>query len=967
VGSAQDDGSKARLSKFNKESGIDDGGFRDITVTGVRTSPDTLRDIKFENFSLTFQGKVIVQDTTLELNYTRRYGLLGLNGSGKSTLLCSIGQREIDIPEHMDMYHLIKEVPATDIPALDIVCSSDAERADLEKQADDLVATGEGIEDGRLDEIYERLDELDVNTIEKRASEILHGLGFTPATMRKPAKDFSGGWRMRIALARALFVSPQILLLDEPTNHLDMESCLWLEAKLAQYARILVLTSHSQDFMNEVCTDIMHLQEGKLSNYRGNYDSYVTARRDREIEQNKKYEFEQEQIRHMKEYIARFGHGSSKLARQAQSKEKVLEKMYREGLTQKVSVDHILKIRFDECGKLPPPILMFQNVSFHYPGSDIWIYKNVEVGVDLESRIALVGPNGAGKSTLLKMMAGALIPTDGMVKKHNHLRTAWFHQHSAESLDLSKSPLEYMIAEFPPKIGLEGVDSSQRGSHMETMRRAIGRFGISGDAQTTKMELMSDGLRSRVVFAHMMYQTPHMCLFDEPTNHLDMETIDALADAINNWDGGVVLVSHDFRLIGQVTCDDRGEIWECRDQNVHKWKDTIMKFKEYFREKYAPKVGEALATEDMGKGLEQRKEKKQVEVQAVKKEETAAQREKRLLNERIASIADPQVRAQAKKLLSEGKDAFSDAFEEAHGGMTLEQKAAKAAKEAEKARKKREEELQAELAAEAAAAAEAEAAAAKAKAEEEAAAEAARLAALEPEPEPEPELSPEEKAAAEAAAAREELQRKLDNAHELANKTFMKGNKAGFKQAIDLYTKAAKLCKEFSDDERESKLLGNRAECYLRLGDFEKALESAEASLACDPNNAKSQLRKKTAEEAIAEVADAEAKKEAKRQALEAEDKANREAERIKREEEEEAERKKVLEQGGRKLTEEELMKEVDDDDDDVEQSEEAAAPAGAAAAAGENSEPKAAVKTFGGGVSASKKKKPSSKKKKKR
>jgi ATP-binding cassette subfamily F protein 2 len=581
------------LQKAPKAGGDDDvhdDGHRDLTVTGVLASDPASRDIHVNAFSITFGGAVLVVDTELKLNYGRRYGLLGANGSGKSSLLCAIGQRDVPIPEHMDIYHLVAEVEATDDKAIDIVASCEEERKIIEKEAEDLNDRGEGIEDGRLEDLYERLEELDPGIVTKRAAEILFGLGFTTSTMEKMAKDFSGGWRMRIALARCLFIAPQILLLDEPTNHLDMESCLWLEDKLAQYKRILVLISHSQDFMNTVCTNILLLQRGKLSTYGGNYDTYVSARADREKEQIRKYEYEQEQITHMKEYIARFGHGSSKLARQAQSKEKVLEKMTREGLTEKVVTDHVVNLRFDDCGKLPPPVMAFMNVWFHYPSTPhLLLYKNLDFGCDLDSRIALVGPNGAGKSTLLKLMAGDLLPTDGVVRKHNHLRIAWFHQHSTELLDLEKSPLEWMMEQYPLQIGIEGFGGQGSSSnHMEQMRRAIGRFGISGEMQTKKMKFLSDGQRSRIVFSHIAHSKPHMLLLDEPTNHLDMETIDALAVAINSWDGGCVLVSHDFRLIGQVA----NEIWECRDGNVHKWKGTILSFKKYFRDKYAPKLGD---------------------------------------------------------------------------------------------------------------------------------------------------------------------------------------------------------------------------------------------------------------------------------------------------------------------------------------------------------------------------------------
>jgi ATP-binding cassette subfamily F protein 2 len=284
----------------------------------------------------------------------------------------------------------------------------------------------------------------------------------------------------------------------------------------------------------------------------------------------KKYRWEQEQIANMKEYIARFGHGSAKLARQAQSKEKVLAKMVRDGLTEKVETEKVVKFSFENVGKLPPPVLQFTEVTFGYSKDKI-LYSNVDLGVDLDSRVAIVGPNGAGKSTLLKLVTGDLEPLDGMVKRHNHLKIGQYHQHLTELLPLDKSPLQYMTEQYGQDMG------------EEKMRAAIGKFGITGKNQTMAMRKLSDGLKSRVVFAWLGYRRPHMLLLDEPTNHLDMETIDSLAEAINDWDGGLVLVSHDFRLISQVA----NEIWTVADGTVTKWDGDIIQYKDYLRQRSA--------------------------------------------------------------------------------------------------------------------------------------------------------------------------------------------------------------------------------------------------------------------------------------------------------------------------------------------------------------------------------------------
>ncbi|KAI4886984.1 hypothetical protein NFI96_023479 [Prochilodus magdalenae] len=461
-------------------------------VTGVLASHPNSTDVHISSLSLTFHGQELLSDTSLELNSGRRYGLIGLNGTGKSMLLSAIGHREVPIPEHIDIYHLTREMAPSEKTALQCVMEVDEARIQLEKEAERLAH--EDSECEKLMEIYERLEELDADKAEVRASRILYGLGFTPAMQRKKLKDFSGGWRMRVSLARALFIKPFMLLICQK---MVMSFDLWTN------------------------------------------------------------------------YIARFGHGSAKLARQAQSKEKTLQKMVASGLTSRVVSDKTLSFYFPPCGKIPPPVIMVQNVSFRYSEDTPYIYKNLEFGIDLDTRVALVGPNGAGKSTLLKLLMGELLPTDGMIRKHSHVKIGRYHQHLTEQLELDLSPLEYMMKCYPEI------------KEKEEMRKIIGRYGLTGKQQVSPIRNLSDGQKCRVCFAWLAWQNPHMLFLDEPTNHLDIETIDALADAINEFEGGMMLVSHDFRLIQQVA----QEIWVCEKQTITKWKADILAYKEHLKSK----------------------------------------------------------------------------------------------------------------------------------------------------------------------------------------------------------------------------------------------------------------------------------------------------------------------------------------------------------------------------------------------
>ena len=540
-------------------------------VTGVLATHESSRDIKIDQFSLEVYGKTLVADSAIEFNYGRRYGLLGMNGCGKTTFLRALAARLLPIPEHMDIFMLSQEAPPTELTAMEYViekAKADVKR--LETLSEDLLERL-GPDAPGLQEIYERIDEADPNTFEVRAGKLLRGLGFDSAGLQKPTKSMSGGWRMRVALAEALFVRPTLLLLDEPTNHLDLGSVVWLEQYLASYDKILVVNSHSQDFLNGVCTNIVEMRFQKLAYWSGNYDQYLKTKREAETNQMKLYHKQQEEIKHIKDFIASCGTYAN-LVRQAKSRQKVLDKMEEAGLIQPVKEEKSINIAFPLCGKLVPPVIALTDVAFAYSGEKKdYLYSDLCCGLDSDSRVALVGPNGAGKSTLLKLMIGALSPSEGSVSIRPGTRLGVFSQHSADQLDLKLTPIEYLQKRFPGKY-----------KDLQDWRTAVGRFGVTGAQQMEPMRKMSDGQKRRVVWTELWMLSPHMLLLDEPTNHLDMESIDALAQGIKDFEGGLLLVSHDFRLLDHVA----KEVWVC-NKGITKWDSDMRAYKESLRKEMA--------------------------------------------------------------------------------------------------------------------------------------------------------------------------------------------------------------------------------------------------------------------------------------------------------------------------------------------------------------------------------------------
>ncbi|KAK8067167.1 ATP-binding protein cassette- sub-family F- member 2 [Apiospora hydei] len=547
VAGDDDDENKAKIEALAAQA--DKEGLSDRITTGVLASTPTSKDVKIITATLTFHGRVLLNETTLELTLGRRYGLLGENGCGKSTLLKAIAAREYPIPEHVDIYLLNQGAPPSELGALEwVVREAENEMKRLEDLSEKMLEE-EGPESPMLLDLYDHIDKMDPSTFATRASLILTGLGFDKVTIHKKTKDMSGGWRMRVALGKALFVKPTLLLLDDPTAHLDLEACVWLEEYLKKWDRTLVLISHSQDFLNGVCNNMIDMRKQQLMYFGGNFDSYTKTRAEQEVNQMKAYEKQQAEIAHIDKFIASAGTYAN-LVRQAKSREKQKQKMIEAGLIEKVVDDREFKFRFAD------------------PEDDL--YRNVDLGFDMDSRAALVGPNGVGKSTLLRLMTNKITPTGGSVGRHTHLKLGMYSQHSAEQLDLTKSALDFVRDKYREKT-----------QDYQYWRQQLGRYGVTGNVQTALMGTLSEGQKSRIVFAILAIDAPNMLLLDEPTNGLDISTIDALADAINHFDGGVIVVSHDFRLLDKIA----KQILVCENKTITQWDGSIGDYKNYLRKK----------------------------------------------------------------------------------------------------------------------------------------------------------------------------------------------------------------------------------------------------------------------------------------------------------------------------------------------------------------------------------------------
>ncbi|TPP53973.1 ABC transporter family protein [Leishmania donovani] len=532
----KEDEKKAMLAEeyeeFLRKRGISNtAAVTKIHHKGEGTSYST--DIRCEAIHIQLGKQVLLDDTDLVLLTGHKYGLIGRNGAGKTTLLRALAERELEgVSPFMQILHVEQEIVAGAETPLEVLLATDVERAQLLREEQELLKQNDTEANARLNEVYARLDAIDAHSAEARAATILHGLSFTQDMMTSPTKQLSGGWRMRVALARALFVEPDVLLLDEPTNHLDLFAVLWLEQFLRDWQKTLIVVSHSRTFLNNVCSEIIHLVGHHLHYYNGNYDQFE---------------------------ITRFRYNANR-AKMAQSRIKALERME---MVADVVTDPQFAFTFPDAEPVSGSFIEMVDCEFGYkPG--VSLFKDVNMGIDESSRIVLVGANGVGKSTFMNVCTGALEPRSGTVVRNKKIRVAHFAQHNMESLTPQLSSLEFLRSKFP---------------HMEDqqLRAHLGSMGLSGERALQPIYTLSGGQKSRLVLAWITFQKPHLLLLDEPTNHLDIDTVNALIEALLAYNGGLLVISHDEYFITSL-CDD---IFVCEDNTVKKFDGDFAEYRKH--------------------------------------------------------------------------------------------------------------------------------------------------------------------------------------------------------------------------------------------------------------------------------------------------------------------------------------------------------------------------------------------------
>ncbi|WP_346897769.1 ABC-F family ATP-binding cassette domain-containing protein [uncultured Roseibium sp.] len=573
-------------------------------------------------------GRLLIDQASVTLPARSKTGLVGRNGAGKSTLFklitgdLSSESGSIQIPKAARIGQVAQEAPGTEDSLLDVVLAADTERTRLLEEAETET------DPARIADIHTRLADIGSHTAEARAGAILSGLGFDAEAQQRPCSAFSGGWRMRVALAAVLFSEPDLLLLDEPTNYLDLEGTLWLENYVSRYPHQVVLISHDRDLLNNAVDSIAHLDRGKLTFYRGGYDSFDRQRREKMILQQKAKEKQDEQRKHLQAFVDRFRAKATK-ARQAQSRLKMLEKMEPiAALTEESS----RPIQFpDPEGRLAPPILKLENVSTGYDGKEI--LKRLTLNIDTDDRIALLGANGNGKSTFAKLISGRLDAMSGEITKATKLKIAFFAQHQLDELRPSENAVEHvrrLMAQAPEA----------------QVRARVARFGLPTDRMDTPAKDLSGGEKARLLLGLATFDGPNLLILDEPTNHLDIDSREALILALNEFQGAVVLISHDRHLVE--ACADR--LWLVADGGVGPYDGDMEDYRRLILQgpDALKKARREEEDEDKGSAQERRREaaEKRHQLKPLRQKIEAAEKEMARLQDKIGkldvALADPE-------------------------------------------------------------------------------------------------------------------------------------------------------------------------------------------------------------------------------------------------------------------------------------------------------------------------------------